>query len=792
MSFLNGALLAGAAAFLIPLIIHIFNRSRFQIVTWGAMHLLESVLRVNRRQVQLEQIILLIIRCAIPILLALCLARMVVTEWGPFVTRLILPLAALGFLILVALVPKFKKLFWILCVSCLLIIGILESGILTLQNQKEKVTSLSGEVPASTVILLDDSFSMNAGKGFEKASFFAKGVLEKLKKGSDASVIRMGGDVSPIFAKPTSETNELGNRAGNLAANYDKANVNESFSEGLRTVLQGRNAKREIILVSDFRKADWNQMSGSLADLKKAIEEEPVPPEITFIDVGSEIKDNVSVESIELSASTVGVGQKVQIRADLVNHGSSTYEGDLPVKLYEEGNSTSILAKTVVSLQPNETGQVLFTHVFEKPGSRVLSVDADPGDGLRIDDVRSASITVLDRIGVLLVDGSPSDEWLSGDTDFLKLALTPFGEVVVKGSTQTKDLIDAKVTPANSFDPAEDLEGQSVVVLANVPNLSDEHANSLSEFVRNGGGLWICPGDKIEPAWYNSKFGPDDLGLLPLRINSIGGSVTDDSLRTRVVASHYEHPALTIFNDRRNGNLADADVWAWFRLTESEANREGSATVLARLETGDPFLAEKNFGKGVVIQSACSIDGDWSNMPIRSSYLPLVQQLASYLADQVTPPRNLPAGATLAHFLPENFANKNIEVSGPGGNPRSITTVRRGSQAVAEFSETRQPGTYTMKGSGMEPVRFVVNPSKAESRLERLTEEELASRATALGLETEEIIKATDGSSILDQYLKLDGQRKFGRETWKILLWTLLGLVFVELILQRIFGRVRT
>ena len=97
-----------------------------------------------------------------------------------------------------------------------------------------------------------------------------------------------------------------------------------------------------------------------------------------------------------------------------------------------------------------------------------------------------------------------------------------------------------------------------------------------------------------------------------------------------------------------------------------------------------------------------------------------------------------------------------------------------------------------MKGSGMEPVRFVVNPSKAESRLERLTEEELASRATALGLETEEIIKATDGSSILDQYLKLDGQRKFGRETWKILLWTLLGLVFVELILQRIFGRVRT
>ena len=97
-----------------------------------------------------------------------------------------------------------------------------------------------------------------------------------------------------------------------------------------------------------------------------------------------------------------------------------------------------------------------------------------------------------------------------------------------------------------------------------------------------------------------------------------------------------------------------------------------------------------------------------------------------------------------------------------------------------------------MTGDGVETARFVVNPSTRESRLERLTDEEITARATALGLETKEIIKSSDESSVLDQYLKLDGERKFGRETWKILLWTLLGLVFVELILQRIFGRVRT
>ena len=54
MTFLNVSLALGVAALAVPLIIHIFNRSRFKIVNWGAMHLLESVIRVNRKQVQLE------------------------------------------------------------------------------------------------------------------------------------------------------------------------------------------------------------------------------------------------------------------------------------------------------------------------------------------------------------------------------------------------------------------------------------------------------------------------------------------------------------------------------------------------------------------------------------------------------------------------------------------------------------------------------------------------------------------------------------------------------------------
>ena len=180
------------------------------------------------------------------------------------------------------------------------------------------------------------------------------------------------------------------------------------------------------------------------------------------------------------------------MRAELRNHGSSNYDqGDLPVRLHIN-ESTEPVDQAAISLGPGETGQVLFTYKFTEPGSSTLTIEVGASDALDNDDRRSASITVLDRIGVLLVDGSPSDEWLRGETDFLKLALTPFEEAPKKGSVETKDLIEATVVSHENFDPAKHLDNQSVVVLANVASLKQGYAGALTNFIREGGGLWLC------------------------------------------------------------------------------------------------------------------------------------------------------------------------------------------------------------------------------------------------------------------------------------------------------------
>lgn len=75
MSFLHPAILAaGLLAIAIPIIIH-FLRRRRRPIEWAAMRFLQDALRKRRRRLRLEQLLLLLTRCAIVALLAIAIAR---------------------------------------------------------------------------------------------------------------------------------------------------------------------------------------------------------------------------------------------------------------------------------------------------------------------------------------------------------------------------------------------------------------------------------------------------------------------------------------------------------------------------------------------------------------------------------------------------------------------------------------------------------------------------------------------------------------------------------------------
>ena len=82
MQFLNPWLLAGLAGIAAPIAIHLMNRFRHRDVDWAAMDLLRKVLVVRSRRIRLEDLLLLLLRCLIVSLLALAIARPVLTPDG--------------------------------------------------------------------------------------------------------------------------------------------------------------------------------------------------------------------------------------------------------------------------------------------------------------------------------------------------------------------------------------------------------------------------------------------------------------------------------------------------------------------------------------------------------------------------------------------------------------------------------------------------------------------------------------------------------------------------------------
>ncbi len=69
MNFINPGMAWFALAGLIPIIIHLLNKQRFKRVRWAAMAFLMEALKKTRRRLQIENLLLLIIRVLILVLL---------------------------------------------------------------------------------------------------------------------------------------------------------------------------------------------------------------------------------------------------------------------------------------------------------------------------------------------------------------------------------------------------------------------------------------------------------------------------------------------------------------------------------------------------------------------------------------------------------------------------------------------------------------------------------------------------------------------------------------------------
>src|SRR6185369_11954159 len=157
---------------------------------------------------------------------------------------------------------------------------------------------LVGNTRSTMVMLLDNSYSMEAGGGgvgagegattnYAELQRNAEAVIRNLPRGSELAVIMMGGSATPLTDEATFDVELVRDRIAKSQAGFGAADVIGSFDAGVSALNKARSPKRDLVVLSDFQKVDWQDTAAAArARITELIKQMPVKPSVTFFRTG--------------------------------------------------------------------------------------------------------------------------------------------------------------------------------------------------------------------------------------------------------------------------------------------------------------------------------------------------------------------------------------------------------------------------------------------------------------------------------------------------------------------------
>jgi hypothetical protein len=633
-----------------------------------------------------------------------------------------------------------------------------------------KVFSSSGS-RKDMVIVLDSSFSTalkdQGSTIFERERGQALKIVQTLSRGDTVAVVLASRTPRPLLPEPSYDFDKVSEALSRAHESLSSLDMPRSLDRALSILKKGSNPVREIVVITDGQRVGWAAGDQNrwkyLADELASFKEKP---RIYVLNVNRrDTVANFGLSEMTLRRTVVGTDRDVRVEVKVTNTGEVAFG---PRRLIFTVDGKAPRPVTIERLMPGASATPAFTTRFTTPGGHFISASLEE-DLLPADDRAYFGLEVLESLPVLLVDGRPSpDNPSARETLFLEAVLQPTPQYVVKPTV---------ISPSALADA--DLGLYRSVVLANVGQLSSADAAKLEDYVRKGGGLLIAPGDQVTPELLNTVLYKRGEGLMPAEVVGMVGDLAKRDKPFAPNMSGLTHQTLRLIAQPDKSDLADTRVYRYFKMS---ASGTAGAGVIARLNNGDPLLVEKSYGRGRVVAAACPLDGDWSNLPLRASYVVLAHELIYYLSSPLLPARNIPAGEPLVVKLDEKSPADEVEVALPMGRREKVAVERREGSRVAIFAGTAEAGLYEVAYRGNRgPVHeyYVVNFDPAESDL------------TPLGTSSREIVTNQTGAKFYSDWSSIEGALKAGegkREIWRWLAVFTVVLLLVEIVLTRLFS----
>jgi hypothetical protein len=293
----------------------------------------------------------------------------------------------------------------------------------------------------------------------------------------------------------------------------------------------------------------------------------------------------------------------------------------------------------------------------------------------------------------------------------------------------------------------ERLSDYQVIILCNVEAVTPQLRQRLYQFVSEGGGLWFFAGNHVNPSQYNALFYRSDTLLLPFALGTAVQLPQEQPVAIQTLDSTHE--ALAAFA----GNAALLQRARFYRYLTVEGLAEAPGVhSLLTLQDGSPLLVEKTLGRGKVMLLTSSADRDWTDLPTRTAYVPLLHGVVGSLARLASATQRPTAVMPTPAALPGRSGDTGMTLTAttPDGQERLSRYVSDNTEVTAHFAEFTIPGIYRLATPAGEDL-LAVNATRAESNFEKLQPADIQTKFSPLPLvfEQEETLGQVADSSLL-------------------------------------------
>ncbi len=561
---------------------------------------------------------------------------------------------------------------------------------------------IGANAPTGVVLILDNSYSMGYREEglsrFQRAKKAGLAILDTLKEGDEVAIILMNEKPDSLFEGFTYDIPTAKKDLRQVKLSFRGTEVKKSLERAYELLKSSDKVNREIYLLTDLQKNSWQSMfKDNFLAKKGRLGEETAVYIISFARAKA---DNVFIAGIELPLQGQAVGLPVELSVKVVNLSSKPVDEILTLTV----DGVKKLQQSVL-LPPGLPRTVKMSYTFSRPGTHSGEVTLT-GDQLVPDDKSYFQVRLEDKIPLLCVDGNPSQVPALSESFYLMAALNPAS---FPGAKKVSDLLPRRIE-------LPELEGQNllkyrVLILADVPSLNGGNQIKIEDYLKAGGNLIIFLGTKVQAKEYNRW------EFLPLPLLSLQGSA-DKKNPFHLTDIDYSHPIFRPFSLPGNGDLTSPEFYQCYSLEEKEG--DAPVRVLARFTNGYPAVVERSYGAGKVILVNTTADTDWTNLPLRAVYLPLIHQMVYYLSGRKEVKERYYVGDPVRFTFPLSGYKGKITITDPRGRKFTLSPVPREGYSLATFKETTLPGIYSVSSQGEDLGRgtaFAVNLNTRESLL---------------------------------------------------------------------------